>query len=37
MKTIRAALLSLGLLAAPVWAAQAVNVYNVGVDGLAQP
>ncbi len=37
MKTVRTALFLLGLLAAPAWAAQAANVYNVGVDGLGCP
>ena len=37
MKAIRTTLLLLGLLAAPAWAAQAANVYNVGVDGLGCP
>ncbi len=37
MKTIRIALLLLGLLAAPAWAGQAAKVYNVGVDGLGCP
>lgn len=37
MKTIRIALFLLALLAAPAWAAQIANVYNVGVDGLGCP
>ena len=37
MKAIRTALLLLGLLAAPAWAAQGANIYNVGVDGLGCP
>ncbi len=37
MKTIRTALLLLGLLAAPAWAAQAGAVYKLYVDGLACP
>ncbi len=37
MKTLRTALFLLGLLAAPAWAAQSANVYNVGVDGLGCP
>ena len=37
MKTIRIALILLALVAAPAWAAQAANVYNVGVDGLGCP
>ena len=37
MKAVRTALLVFGLLAAPAWAGQVVNVYNVGVDGLGCP
>lgn len=37
MKAIRTALVVLGLLAAPAWAGQGANVYNVGVDGLGCP
>ncbi len=37
MKTIRIALLVLGLLAAPAWAGSSATVYNVGVDGLGCP
>jgi len=37
LKTIRIALFLLALLAAPAWAAQIANVYNVGVDGLGCP
>ncbi len=37
MKTIRIALLFLGLLAAPAWAGHASNVLNGGVVGLGWP
>ena len=37
MKTIRTAMLLLGLLAVPAWAAQAGEVYKLYVDGLACP
>lgn len=37
MKTIRTALLLLGLLAAPAWASENAPVYALGVDGLSCP
>ncbi len=37
MKSVRIALLVLGLLAAPAWAGPGAKVYSVGVDGLACP
>lgn len=37
MKTIRIAMLLLGLLAAPAWAGQDARVYELGIDGLGCP